>query len=402
MKNNILLISENDEFAGEISKKLLFLRAGDTVQTSNYNDAMCNVELSGCDIVIVHEFENRQRTLDLVSALHKNLSLSVILLVNAIDSDFVLAGYDCGIDDFISADAQEFEFVVRTVNNIKHNSVKNKFQRTCKILEQLKVIDELTGVYNYDFSKQAVENFIDDNLLSSGTFLALSTFNKTDFEPEKISDALKQSTRIDDIITFGKGLSFYLFLPEIDLNGAIIVFNKIKEICELDLCAGITSIEHKDFVTFEKEALQALCDAQATHAEYILVQNKEQSQNDWLDTPKSGNYKLFKKVYSTKLEKIIAPVFYRLQKVYEDKLFKTKIEQYTDAEQCVFNLKNEKLESSLKFVYPGFANIIIYITHAGLDSPENEEYQLPLNKITTKEISDIVEQFILAFKKETR
>lgn len=134
--------------------------------------------------------------------------------------------------------------------------------------------------------------------------------------------------------------------------------------------------------------------------EMVIYADKNETLDDWLDTPhiSEKNYKLFKQIFNKKLEKVIAPVFYRLQKSYEEKLFNTKIEQYTDENQSVFCLKNPKQESKLKIVYPGFAKIIIYITHAGLDSPENSEITMPLNKITQKELIRIVEDFIKEFK----
>lgn len=46
----------------------------------------------------------------------------------------------------------------------------------------------------------------------------------------------------------------------------------------------------------------------------------------------------------------------------------------------------------------GFAKIVIYITHEGLDSPENKEIQLSLTKISQKELITIVEDFIKDFK----
>ena len=61
-------------------------------------------------------------------------------------------------------------------------------------------------------------------------------------------------------------------------------------------------------------------------------------------------------------------------------------------------MKNKKQDSMLRIVYPGFAKIVIYITHEGLDSPENKEIQLSLTKISQKELITIVEDFIKDFK----
>ena len=150
----------------------------------------------------------------------------------------------------------------------------------------------------------------------------------------------------------------------------------------------------------EASALQAVSEASSTGVQYIAAEEKGDSLADWLgdeyEHPK--NYKLFRQIFNTKMEKVITPVFYRLQKAWEEKLFETEIEQYTGSEQCVFHLKNKNRNSTLRIVYPGFAKIMIYIVHDGLDSPENKEIQLSLTKISQKELINIVEDFIKEFK----
>ena len=91
-----------------------------------------------------------------------------------------------------------------------------------------------------------------------------------------------------------------------------------------------------------------------------------------------------------------------MQKSYEEKLFHTKIEQYSDELQSVFQLNHDGLESRLKIIYPGFAKIVIYITHEGLDTPENREISLNLNEVTQDGLAKIVEDFIKEFKKSVK
>jgi hypothetical protein len=209
-----------------------------------------------------------------------------------------------------------------------------------------------------------------------------------------MTEAIKSSIRVGDIVFLGKGANFYLFLPNTDLNGTLVVFNKINELVEIR--AGMSDISNKTFEEFEKDALNALADAPA--GGYVFAQVKESTLDEWLSDAPSGGYKLFRKMFNSKLEKVIAPVFYRLQKSYEEKLLDTQIEQYTNSEQCVFTLKNKNGESSLRIVYPGFAKVMIYIEHEGLDSPENREISLQLDKVTSKELIRIVEDFIEEFK----
>ena len=404
-KNSILLISDDDDLSKVIESKLIFLRANDSIVLSGYKDAISNLKYVNSDIVLIHENNSQQVTLDLIKKIRELKNVCIILLVNNYDKDMILACYDAGIDDFTFSTAADFELVIRTVNNIKHNSVKLQAMRNQKLLEQLNVIDELTGLYNYNYSKQVVENYIDDNLLDDGVFLVVSPSenSKVKFSIEKMAHAILSSIRVDDTATLGRGAKFYILLPKTSLNGAIVVLNKIKENYgdNFEICAGISSISHKSYDEMEHDALQALSDAIATNAEYVLAEEKEEDTlDDWLVTEdeEPKNYKIFRQIFNKKMEKVIAPVFFRLQKTWEEKLFDTQIYQFTDSEQCVFHLKNKKQDSMLRIVYPGFAKIVIYITHEGLDSPENKEIQLSLTKISQKELITIVEDFIKDFK----
>lgn len=403
-KNSILLISDDEKFAETLKSKLIFLRKGDTVVTSSFDNAEQNLELTMADIVLVHENTSKKSTIELVKRLRHNKNVCIMLLVNDYDEELVLACYDAGIDDFAMAGAGSIELVIKVVNNIKHNSIKLSAFRNLKILEQLQIIDELTGVYNYNYAQQVIENAINENLFNDGGFavIAPSENSKSKFSIEKMAEAIKKSIRVDDVVTLGRGAKFYLYLPNTDFNGTLVVISKIKENYgdDFELCAGISGIANKDFKEMEKDALQALSDAMATNAEYVFAQAKEETLDEWLDdtVDKPKNYKIFKQIFNKKLEKVITPVFFRLQKAWEEKLFETEIEQSIGDDMCVFHLKNKKQDSTLRIIYPGFAKIMISITHEGLDSPENKEIQLPLTKISQKELVGIIEDFIKDFK----
>lgn len=397
---NILVISEDKIFASSLAAKLLFLRDDDAVSVCTYSEVKTCSELNNSQIVLVHEALSKQLTLNLIKELRLNKNLCIIFLASSYDSNMILSAYDCGIDDFALCTADDFELVTRVVNNIKHNSVKLTANRNVKVLEQLHVIDELTGIYNYKYAKQIFENIISDEDL----FMIVSTSNnfKPKFSTEKIAAAIKASIRVDDAVSLGKGASFYLLLKKTDINGAIVILNKIKENYggDFEICAGISSINANSFDKVEQETLQALAGAAATGAEFAIVQEKEETLDEWLDieNPKQKNYKIFRQMFSKKLEKVITPVFYSLQKAWEEKLFNTEIIQCVNSEQCVFRLKNKSCDSTLRIIYPGFTKIIISITHEGLDSPENTEIQIPLTKVTQKELVKRVEDFIKTFK----
>lgn len=397
----ILLVSDDKNICETISNKLIFLRKDDTVVTSSYDSAKQNIELTSAQVALIHENDDREITIQLIKDFHENKELNIILLANSYDSEFILKSIDSGANDFILTTAEDIDFVIKIVNHIKQSSCKKTISRNNQLLRQLNVVNEITGIYEYTYSKQIIENSIDFELVNAGSFMAIapSKNGKTKFSSEQLAAAIKTSIREEDIITHGKGTNFYIFLPYTDMNGAASVFEKIKEKTEFEICAGICDISDKNYNKFEKKAIKALSEAIATKAAIIFSEDEpKDTLNEWLEAEENKNYKIFRQIFNKKLEKIITPVFYRLQKTYEEKLFDTKIEQYVNDEQCVFNLQNNKFSSSLKIIYPGFTKIVISINHDGLDSPENREIKMPLAKITQQELVEIIEDFIKEFR----
>ena len=234
--------------------------------------------------------------------------------------------------------------------------------------------------------------------MDSGTFVVLSIGESSKFSADKIAKILKQYLRSDDIVTFGQEAKFYLLLPYTDLGGAVAVIEKIKSACPqgLELKAGLSSIEGKTFEQLEKEGLKALLDATYSDSTYMIGEYHPESLDDWLEDSeeKSKNYKLFRHLYEKKLEKVIIPVFYRVQKAYEDKLTDSNIFQFAENNQSVFHIKSRDRDSKLKILYSGLAKVAIEISHQGLDSPENSEISLSLSKINQKDLTKILEDFI--------
>ena len=398
---NILVVGDDENFVSDLTSKLVFLRKNDFIIKSDYQKAQSNIVLKKPDVILVCENEMNDETVDIIKIIRRKTNCAIVLVARDENPEFILNAYDIGVDDFVTAKTPDYELVIRIINNVKYNTLKQKNNRFIKIFEQMKVVDELSGVFNYNFAKQVIENYIDAINLKDGVFMAISPSNesKTVFSSDDFVSAIKSSVRNDDVITLGKGVNFYIFMPNTDLNGAIFVLNKIKDKLSYDICAGISDISDKSFDKFEHGALKALAESLALNCDYTLAKEEQtETLNDWLGEKSVNDFKLFRQMFNKKLEKVITPVFYRLQQTYEEKLYDTKIEQSVDENKCVFNLKNKKGNSSLKIIYPGFGKITILINHEGLDSPENREIKLPLSKVTKQGLVEIIEGFIKEYK----
>lgn len=384
----ILLVSDDNDFAQKLDEKLVFLRKNDEIIISDYASAL---DLIGeCSVVLVHENSTFEQTLSMIKDLRKKKEISIILVANSNNENLILESADLGVDDFILANAENFEFVLRIVHNIEFSVLKQLSQGYIKLLKQVNVVDDYSGLFNFDNCQQILKE------QKNGIFMAISPCDKMKFSLDEVGFAIKFAIRKNDIAFIGRGSNFYLYLKDTDFYGAKNVFDKINT--KIKISAGVADISSKTLEKFEKEAQDALIEAQKTEQKFVVHQTKENTLDEWLADTKSGNYKLFRKLFNTKLEKVITPVFYRLQKSYEDKLKNTEIIQFTTDEQCVFELKNKNIKSSLRIIYPGFAKIIVTIKHEGFDSPENSEISLPLDKITQKELVEIVENFIKEYK----
>lgn len=398
--SNILLVTNEESITKDFPNKLILLRETDDLSYCDYEDAPDIVFTDKPDIVIVHEHNEKDKTLNLIKYIKTQID-SVLLLINNYDRNFILSAYDEGIDDYFGINSDASEISIRTVNCIKKDNLKKTLNRYSNYLKAYELLDSSD---NYISSKNS-ENILNIELQTknyrNGALLLIEPDEegKASYSSDKMKTALNKSIRNTDIIAHSSGIKTFIMISEGGIAGAAKILDKIKKELndKISIKAGICEITSNKFDIIEKHAQCALSESLSSGQEFTIYTNNEPEEN-WLEEPKEKNYKLFKNAFNKKLEKVITPVFYRLQKSWEEKLFNTKIEQYTSDSQSVFRLINPKQTSLLKIVYPGFAKVIVYITHEGLNSPENKEISLSLNEINNKEITHIIEEFIREFK----
>ncbi len=94
--------------------------------------------------------------------------------------------------------------------------------------------------------------------------------------------------------------------------------------------------------------------------------------------------KLFDKMFENKIETVIEPVFYRMQKEY----FKTA--PAITGDKCTFAAKTGKLE----IVNTGTTKTTIRVSYDGLDSPENFEDEIALASLTQTRLERYIKDFM--------
>lgn len=409
-ENNIILITNDNNVSETLKPKLVLLREVDDILTTNYAEAVEKVSSSLPEVVLLYCNKEKEECLKLIKKIRsdeKIKNISILLILEKYDQDFLLSAYDETITDYLTIDADDAEILIRTIWCLKEYSNKITLVKHNNLLENLDIVNKDTSFYTEKYSEKIFENEF-ANLVEYKTdgilmLVSPSEESKTKLNQLQLAKAIKASTRTSDVIVHTTLNRFYVLLVGTQLKGAFTVWEKIKRAVgnQYILNAGISPVEEKGFEQLKKELLNSLVEAKSLNQDLVIVSNEQKSSSaEWLDKMNSSqkNFKLFKQAFNKKLEKVITPVFFQLQKLYEEKLFQTQIEQYSNSTLSAFILKGSDKMSELKITYPGFSKINIDIIHEGLDSPENKRIGLDLTELDETRLTQILEDFIQEFK----
>lgn len=412
-ESNIILITNDNNVIQILKPKLILLREVDNLLTTNYADALENIKKSVPDTILLYCSEEKQDCLKLIKTIKADeilKDISILLIVKEYDQDFVLNAYDENITDYLTLKSNDEEILMRTIWCLKKNALMKTVKKQHNLLEKLGIIKSETGFYTSEYCEKVFENEF-EYLKETGTegilmLVSPNEENKTLIKPIQFARAIKNSIRTSDVIVHAPANKFYILLPKTQLKGAFCVWDKIKSAIgeEYTVNAGISTVEGKTFEELKNSLINALVEAESTKNDLVIVNDDaEKMPKDWLEKINSAqkNFKLFKQAFSKKLEKVITPVFFQIQKLYEEKLYKTQIEQYSNSTLSSFILKKANNTSELKITYPGFSKINIDIIHQGLDSPENRRIKLDLTELDETKLTQILEEFIQEFKTST-
>lgn len=406
--NNILLISENTEATELILNKLVLLRDNDKIEIcNNYKETKKALQNSLCCVVLLYANINDQDSVikSIRTIKDTKQDIEIILIPSDINSEFILKAYDEGIYDYITLESENFDFAIKTINCFKLRTLKNIEQRNEKFLYQQGVIDEKTNLYKYNYLKEIFIDISDDLRIKKGIFciLTLDEKNKTKISTNRLAGIIKNTVRGDDIIAIARGGKFYAILPNIDLDGTKNLLNKIQDRIgnNFKIRAGLSKIGIQSFETLDKLTQDSLKSAIQNDEMCISLTEQLNPVEMWIDEENISqhkDFKLFKVAFTNKMKNVIEPIFFRFQKECETKLTNTQVSQYTNNIESVFSLKNENLHSELVIRFNGYAKFKIEINHSGLDSAENTKLEIPLSKLTDKELTKLLKQLKQEYK----
>lgn len=178
-----------------------------------------------------------------IMKLKEQVSESVVIAVSGIDNiKTVSRVLSIGADDYITKPFNYDLFIARLKTNIRAYLLMQELRRKKDQLEKMAVTDALTGLYNrrhiYDRLRQEGEKSERYSSRFSIIMLDIDFFKRIndsyghqfgDVILKKVSDAIYSTARNVDISGRYGGEEFIIILPEVQLKGAVILAERIRE-----------------------------------------------------------------------------------------------------------------------------------------------------------------------------
>lgn len=394
MENSILLITDNEKVSKLVKAKVLLLRNSDVFESVSTKDCLEKVKEKNPVLIFYHlTADNEEEFLNFVQKIRQNDSTktcSVILLFEEFDENTLCSAYEKGITDFLTLDATETEFTIRTLWCLKKRENLYESQNKKDILSQLKILDKNNQVYTENYTYTILK---EESKKDWGTFVvAAPDINiRSKISPENLMNTIKKTVRSCDILGYASDFKIYLWFRHTTKEDVLKVLEKIRTALTADftICAGYIETKDIAFDRAEELANKALSKALLKGNSFLFAQEPVKKEVNLEVNVK--NFKLHKENFVKKLENILSPLFYQTQKRNEEKLFETKITQTVTEERGNFSLKNEKGESFFTVSYPGYTKINVEIIH----NIKNQDLKAEKLFVDTNELSEEKLEYLL-------
>ncbi len=280
---------------------------------------------------------------------------------------------------------EEFDAIVTSAFN--QLSVMNKQEQYRKILVEHNLITQNNEVF-LDYNK-----ILDNELGNSSILLAISPNDKTKFllKANQIETFILSCVRKSDILMNFAPNKYFLLLKNITFNDAQKIWEKIQSLIPEKIYAGFATVGNKRREQLVNEVLNKL--HEAINRDYM--QNKSESSDI------SKNYKIFRKEFNAKMEKIITPVFYHAVQKYGNKFFGMNVSHKITDGCGEMYIKGRYMSGVLRITAPGGSKINIDVTLLkDKKSPETKRITFEPEELDAGVLEDLLEQFIVEFKEE--
>lgn len=390
MQGRVVLITNDSDFFEFIAPKLK-LRKSDELFRFKFEDIPEKLHLLQTSVLIINSESSKEQTIELLRILKGNPT--IIFSFNE-DENFKIACLKAGALSYFTPMTSDDEIDIGLTSALNVSSLLMKNLRYREILEKNNCITPNNEVF-LDYVNVLDRELDKINKTSTPSVLAaISPNEKTKFliKPNQIETIILNNIRKNDILMNFAVNKYFLLLFDTDIDGAQKIWAKISSQIPEKIYAGFAKTFSKSRQQLINEALNKLHEAINYEKIAVSMSNSEASTN---------NFKQFRLDFNKKIEQVITPTFYHIKQKYTDKLYGVIIEQEIGDGYGILRIKNRQIQSVLKITSAGFSKINIDITYlSGNENLDTKRIALEPDELEAGFLEDLLEQFILEFKKE--
>lgn len=398
-ENSVFFISKSEKAAAFVREKLLFSRAADKFVHIGYENCYENVKLHTPQVIFYDIRFNQSEFFEFLKKVKAAPSLdcsSVILIFEKVDEELLCSAFEAGITDFLTFSATDSEFTVRVLWAFRKKGSIQAARKKTQILSNLNILDKKTGIYTKNYTYTILK---DESKRSPGALavVAPDVASRAKLTPEILAKTAKKCLRKTDILGFSGDFKLYIWFPDTSAGIVVKILKKIEKKLPdgVSISAGI--YQSSSFDQMEENANKALSDALLKENSFVIYSQIAARKSE--ETGESyKNFNSFKQNFLKKYESEVSPVFYRTQKIIEEKLFKTSVNQKIDENESVFSLTNENCKSTFRVTYPAYAAIKIDMTHDNGFETRRRKTSFGLKELDGDRIGAVLDDFIKEFQ----
>ena len=153
--NNIVIICDDEIIGKALRLKLSTLREVDSIKIGLFKDAIFEIESNTPDVLIVFSKIENEKIFDFIKEIEPVASeykTPILLVTDDLNEDFILTGFDSGVDDLVSLKNSDGEILMRTILCMQKNELMRELTAKNKLLTELKVLQEESGFYLKEYS----------------------------------------------------------------------------------------------------------------------------------------------------------------------------------------------------------------------------------------------------------
>jgi len=297
-----ILITEDDLATQLLLKKTLAKEGYDVITASNGKEALTLFKEFRFRIVLTDWMMPEMTGIELCQRIRKSdgQGYVFIILLTANDSkDNIIQGLMAGADDYLTKPINHAELVARLNTGKRILSLEESLKDAIADIQVLSVTDSLTGCYNRGYLMENMEYEIKRAIRYkrpfSVVFSDIDHFKKVnDTYGHQVGDrtlieyvqCIMSAIRLDlDWLTRYGGEEFVLVLPETNLEGALILTERLKESVqniEMKIHDQVLKITSSfGVVTYDPQISGTVvtCDDMINLADQYLYKSKDEGRN---------------------------------------------------------------------------------------------------------------------------